>query len=128
AAAELMKGLATAGLSALIVAVIEELLFRGALFGSMLKAHHWRAALLVSSVVYAIVHFFQRPPSPEPITWYSGFLVLGRMLEGFVEWHVLLPGFLTLTVAGPILGLAYLQTRTLYFSIGLHAWWIFWLK
>jgi hypothetical protein len=50
------------------------------------------------------------------------------MLSGFAEVGRLVPGFCTLTVAGLILGFAYYQTRTLYFSIGLHAGWIFWLK
>ena len=31
-------------------------------------------------------------------------------------------------LAGVLLGLAYQRTGNLYFSIGLHAGWIFWLK
>src|SRR5262249_5199828 len=38
------------------------------------------------------------------------------------------PGFLNLTLAGVILGLAYQRSGSLHFSIGLHAGWIFWLK
>ena len=39
-----------------------------------------------------------------------------------------MPAFINLTVAGIILGLAYQFTGSLYFSIGLHAGWIFWQK
>jgi membrane protease YdiL (CAAX protease family) len=124
----LLSGLFKALLSAGVVAILEELLFRGALLSSLRRAHTWKTALFVSSAVYAIVHFFQRPQSPTDIDWLSGFDILGRMLHGFVEPRMLFPGFLTLAVAGAILGLAFLQTGLLYRSIGLHAGWIFWLK
>jgi hypothetical protein len=120
--------LLTAALSAGVVAVVEEVLFRGALFGALRQAHHWLVALAVSSGVYALVHFFQRAPSSGSVTWSSGFVTLGQMFRGFVEFEVLVPGFFTLILAGLILGLAYHRTGNLYFSIGLHAGWIFWLK
>jgi hypothetical protein len=50
------------------------------------------------------------------------------MLGGFADFHALVPGFFNLTLAGVMLGLAYQRTGNLYFSIGLHAGWIFWLK
>ena len=43
----------------MIVAVIEEILFRGALFGVLRKAMPWPGALAVSSAVYSAVHFIQ---------------------------------------------------------------------
>lgn len=120
--------LGSAALSAGVVAVLEELLFRGALFGGLRRAHGWPRALVVSSGVYALVHFFQRPAAPLEITWSSGFLVLAQMLRGFVEVRTLVPGFFTLALAGAILALAYQRTGALYGSMGLHAGWIFWLK
>lgn len=122
------RSLLTAALSAGAAAVMEEVLFRGALFGALRQAHRWLVALAVSSAVYALVHFFQRAPPPGSVTWSSGFVTLGHMFRGFVEFQVLVPGFITLTLAGLILGLAYHRTGNLYFSIGLHAGWIFWLK
>lgn len=62
------------------------------------------------------------------VGWASGFALLPRMMRGFGDAHQLLPGFLSLTVAGVLLGLAYQRTGNLLFSIGLHAGWIFWLK
>ncbi len=50
------------------------------------------------------------------------------MLRGLGNWQQLIPGFLNLTLAGALLALAYQRTGNLYFSIGLHAGWIFWLK
>jgi hypothetical protein len=40
----------------------------------------------------------------------------------------LIPAFFTLFIVGACLALAYQRTGALYFSIGLHAGWIFWLK
>ena len=42
--------------------------------------------------------------------------------------RTLFPAFLSLTLAGVILGLAYQWTGDLSASIGIHAGWIFWLK
>ncbi len=119
---------ASVALTAAVVAVLEELLFRGAIFGALRRAHHWMAALLISSAVYALVHFFERPEAPPAITWASGVTVLTRMLHGFVNLPSLVPGFFLLALAGMTLAVAYQRTGNLYFSIGLHAGWIFWLK
>jgi len=107
---------------------LEETFFRGALLGGLRRAHSWGLALVVSSAIYALVHFFQRPPTPAEVYWYSGLVTLMDMAHGFAEWKSLVPGFFTLTLAGLILGLAYQRTGNLYFSAGLHAGWIFWLK
>jgi membrane protease YdiL (CAAX protease family) len=84
--------------------------------------------LIASSVIYALVHFLQRAELAGPVAWNSGLILLPRMLGGFADFHALVPGFFNLTLAGVLLGLAYQRTGNLYFSIGLHAGWIFWLK
>ena len=127
-AARLGDKLAGAAGTAVVVSVLEELLFRGAIFGALRKIWDWRAALLVSSMIYAIVHFMGSPELQSPVTWSSGLELLPRKLEGFVNLEVVIPGFFNLTLAGILLGLAYQKTGNLYFSIGLHAGWIFWLK
>lgn len=115
-------------LTAVLVAILEEILFRGALFGALRKAYSWVWALLISSAVYALVHFFARPAEPAAIDWLSGLEMLPQMLRGFVEWQTLVPGFFNLALAGVMLGWAYQKSGGLAFSIGLHAGWIFWLK
>jgi membrane protease YdiL (CAAX protease family) len=115
-------------LTAVVVSVLEEILFRGAIFGALRKTFRWPTAVVISSAVYAVVHFFGRPPSPAEIQWTSGLVLLPTMLSGFVEVEQVVPGFLNLTLAGALLALAYQHTGNLYFSIGLHAGWIFWLK
>ena len=128
AASRLLEKASSAALTAAVVAVLEEILFRGAIFGAMRKAFRWPAAVVVSSAIYGLVHFFSRPPSPAQIQWTSGLVVLPTMLSGFVDVEQVVPGFFNLTLAGALLALAYQYTGNLYFSIGLHAGWIFWLK
>jgi membrane protease YdiL (CAAX protease family) len=114
--------------TALIVAVIEELLFRGAMFGMLRRAMRWPAALAVSSGVYAITHFMQRGETPQTVDWLSGLRVLPTMLGGMTDVRTMFPALLSLALAGVILGLAYQWTGDLSASIGIHAGWIFWLK
>ncbi len=113
---------------AAIVATSEEILFRGGIFGGLRRILHWQLALIASSVIFALVHFLQRAEFTGPVAWDSGLILLPRMLGGFADFHTLVPGFFNLTLAGFLLGLAYQRTGNLYFSIGLHAGWIFWLK
>ena len=50
------------------------------------------------------------------------------MLGGLSSFEQFFPAFLNLALAGIALGLGYQRTGALYFSMGLHAGWIFWLK
>lgn len=125
---ELAGQFAGALATALFVAVIEELLFRGAIFGGLRRAMPWMAALVLSSAIYAIVHFMARPTNPPRIDWLSGLRVLPTMLAGMLEPGGLVPAFVNLTLAGMILGLAYVFTGDILASVGIHAGWIFWLK
>lgn len=121
---ELFKALSTA----LVVGLMEELLFRGALFTSLRHRHNWLLAATLSSAIYALVHFFQRPPEPLDVTLWSGWFILGHMLSGFWEWPTLVPGFFNLFLVGWILAVARERSGGLAASIGLHGAWIFWLK
>jgi membrane protease YdiL (CAAX protease family) len=124
-ATEIFRHLINATLTAAVVAVLEELIFRGALFGLLRQAMPWPAAIVVSSAVYSAVHFIKTGETALPVKWYSGLALLWALLA---HPPPLIPAFFTLFVAGSILALSYQRTRALYFSIGLHAGWIFWLK
>ncbi len=121
-------GLLTAALSAVCVSVIEELIFRGALFGAFRHTMSWPSALAASSLLYALLHFIRRPKATPAVDWTSGFAELGRMFGSLADYAYLMPGVLCLTLAGGLLCLAYQRLGSLYFSFGMHAGWIFWLK
>lgn len=125
---DIVLHLGTAALSAVVVAVMEELVFRGAIFGGLRKTQSLLVAVLASSGLYALVHFFAKVDSPAVVEWTSGLALLPRMMRGFAAADQLVPGFLNLTLAGCALALARQRTGNLYFSIGLHAGWVFWLK
>ena len=114
--------------TALFVAILEELLFRGVLLGGLQRRWSRPAALCVSSAVYALVHFFAKPANPSEIVWWSGFTVLKDMVRGFVDPGQIFPGFFSLFIVGLILGRLFQTTRSLWPGMGLHAGWIFWLK
>lgn len=128
AISKVLQSISLTIISGLFVGFLEEILFRGALFGALRKTMPWVTALVLSSAFYAVVHFFQRPASPTPVEWDSGLVVLARMMRGFVDFHILIPGFVNLTGVGVLLGLAYQRTQLLFCSIGLHAGWIMGLK
>jgi uncharacterized protein len=124
-AAEVLRHLLEATWAAVAVAILEELVFRGALFGLLRRTIPWPAALAVSSAVYAAVHFIQKTDTAQPVQWDSGLVLLWEII---CHPPPLIPAFLTLFAAGSILALTYQRTGALYFPIGLHAGWIFWLK
>lgn len=123
-----LKHLKNAALAAVFAGFIEELLFRGAIFGGIRRQENFWKAALISSVFYGIVHFFERPVNPSEIRWNSGLLILGQMLRGFSDWQALVPGLLNLTLIGVILCLAFERRKSLLFPFGLHAGLIFWVK
>lgn len=127
-ATRLMAGLASAAAAAIFVATLEEILFRGGIFGALKKCQPWSLAVLISSMIYAIVHFMQSADPTGPIDWLTGLWLLPKMLQGFGNLNVVIPGFFNLTLVGILLGTAYQRSGNLLFSIGLHAGWIFWLK
>jgi len=114
--------------TAIIIAILEEILFRGALFGALRKVFHWVFALVLSSIFYAIVHYFETAKTADAVTWLSGLQMLPLMLSNMGNFQAMIPGFFNLTLAGILLGWAYQRTGNLYFSIGLHMAWIFWVK
>jgi len=114
--------------AAVLVSLLEEAVFRGVVFGVLRKAGSFALAVGISSGIYALVHFFERSRHEGEVVWSSGLALFPKMLRGFAEWEMIIPGFFSLTVAGIILALAVRATGNLYFSIGLHAGWIFWLK
>ncbi len=117
-----------AGLSALVVGFLEEILFRGVLFRGLCKQYSFATSAGVSSALYASLHFFHRPESPPLVEWWTGIQTLAAMGSGFVDLKLFLPSFANFFLAGLILVLMFRVTGGLWFSAGLHAGWIFWLK
>jgi membrane protease YdiL (CAAX protease family) len=127
-AASWLRHLKNATLAAVIVALLEEILFRGALFGSLRQSQSFLTAAFWSSALYALLHFLEKPAFTGRVEWSSGFQVLGAMLAGFTNWEAMIPAFLNLVLIGMLLALVFERTASLLFSIGLHAGFVFWVK
>src|SRR5882724_316130 len=111
-------------LTAVVVGALEEILFRGAIFGGLRRVFGWPLALAISSLIFALLHFLKRADIAGSVQWNSGFILLAKLFD----FHGFIPVFLGLTLVGAILALAYQRTGNLYFSIGLHGSWIFILQ
>jgi len=129
-APDLLSALAAAALAALLVAVLEELVFRGVIFQLAHRALPAWGSVPVAAGIFAVLHF-QKVPSDawpggaggEPVTWTSGFTVAWRSVAAMAttaDLHVLAALFL----AGSVLCLLYLRHGTLLAPIGLHAGWV----
>jgi membrane protease YdiL (CAAX protease family) len=122
------SALAMAAGTAIVVSFFEELLFRGVVFGALRQVYHWSIALLASSALFSVLHFFHKPVPSGDLTWSSGLQLLPAMMGGFVDPALVVPGFFVLLLAGAVLAAVYQRRGALFFSIGVHAGWIFWLK
>lgn len=91
--------LALTGLLFLLVAVMEEMLLRGYILRTLMNSFHKMVALIISASLFSFMH----AANPN-VNWIS---------------------FLNLFLSGIILGLPYLYTRNLWFSISLHFSWNF---
>lgn len=113
--------------TAAAVSVIEEFLFRAVLLGLCLMAMRAAPAILLSSLVFAAVHFLRplKKASQEPVTWLSGFEQIPLAFTSAPPWPLLGWGFATLLLAGLLLAAATVSTRSLFLAIGVHAGWIF---
>jgi uncharacterized protein len=113
--------------TAVVVAGLEEFLFRGVLLGLCLRAMGPLRAAVVSSAVFAAVHFLKgsKAPMESAVTWLSGFGQLPLMVSSAPDWPLIGWGAASLFIAGLLLAYAALRTRSLFLAAGLHAGWIF---
>ena len=110
-----------------LVALIEETLFRGVLQGALQRGMNAVLALLSASAVYSAVHFLKPNGVNIPadqVQWNSGLICFAQVVSQSFNHHGVLISAVTLFLAGCVLGLAYVKTGALYLPIGLHAGWV----
>ena len=113
---------------ALGMAALQEVLFRGIAMGIFLRAMRPAAALCVTAVFFALVHFLKPPPGlnvADPDGSGVGFELLWKILAEFSDPRMLLGKFVPLLALGSVLAFARWRTASLWLPIGLHAGWIF---
>ncbi|NKB36123.1 MAG: CPBP family intramembrane metalloprotease [Gammaproteobacteria bacterium] len=109
-------------LSGLIVGLVEETIFRGALFGGLKKQSNWIVAMLVTSLLYAAVHFLKYRAVPEDVTigWLTGIQIFPAALFRFSN-PVTIDSFITLFILGMLFAFIRNRSKSIISCIGLHA-------
>lgn len=109
-------------LGMLLIGVIEEILFRGFILNALRKSLGALPAILLSSALFASVHFIK--PAEPAVTdqWYSGLLLLSKPFAQ--AGPTFLPEVCTLFCMGTVLATLSHWTRSVYIAVGLHAGWV----
>jgi membrane protease YdiL (CAAX protease family) len=113
-------------LGGLIIGFVEELFFRGALFGMLSRLVAWWPAALVVSFFFALMHFI-RPQSIEGVvhgSWTSGFELLPNIIYRTSDLNHYVPFALTLFLLSLYLCALYRRQGHVHMAIGLHAGWV----
>ena len=125
---DLLKAATKVVPGALVVAMIEEVLFRGVLLGIFLRAMRPAPAIALLSFLFAFVHFLQPPPLarvPDPEAANAGFVLLGQIFSRFADPMSIFSRFLILAAVGVVLAYARYRTASLWLPVGLHLGWVF---
>lgn len=118
-------------LSGVVVGIVEEFFFRGFIFNVLRKKLNLVLAVLLASAFYSLTHFFDNGQIfiPKNPSFGDAFRLSIGYLEPFVnQWHKIYPQFVGLFIFGVILCLAYLRSKSLFLSIGIHAGAVFAIK
>jgi membrane protease YdiL (CAAX protease family) len=118
----LILTVATNIIPALVIAITEEAFFRAFLLSGLAEDFGRVSALAISSAIYAAAHLVRSPARFEDRTFHPllGLQNLAASL-GELGHPGAMPGLLGLFLLGLLLGLAFLGSGRVYFSIGLHA-------
>ena len=118
--------LAVSGLaSGIAVALIEETFMRGAMHTGIARESGVRAAILLTSLLYAAVHFVGRYRIPlEELGPDSGLRHVLGTLADFATPLDIVDAFLALFAVGVLLGMVRHLTGNIAACLGLHAGWV----
>ena len=108
------------------VAFTEETFFRGALFAAVQRESGIKLAMVLTSALYASLHFIGSKLSipPEATAWTSGFVVYAHLFERYVHPLEFLDSLLSLVAVGWLLAMVRARTGAIAACIGLHAGWV----
>jgi membrane protease YdiL (CAAX protease family) len=118
----IMERLTKALLAGVLIGLVEESIFRGALFTGLYKQTGAVITVFFSSLVYSTVHFirYRDLPTDTDIGWLTGLSMMPEAFRRFHEWSIV-DYFLTLFIFGVLLGLLRLKHRSIAACIGVHA-------
>ncbi len=107
--------------SGVLVGLIEETVFRGMLLQSVTRSLNFWAATVITSLLYASMHFVEPPAVPPAVSWGSGLQTIAQSVAPLGSPGEYWDSFLSLFLLG--VGFCWVRRRTgsLWWCIGLHA-------
>lgn len=117
-------------LAGLLVALLEESLFRGAMQYHLRYSNPLLTTVVITSLFYAAVHFIH-PPAPAsvmPVDWNSGWDMLERIFHQYANFTGFIDSFVALFMAGLLLSLVREHSGNIALCIGIHAGWVMMIK
>ena len=109
-------------LAGLLIGLIEESIFRGALFTGLYRKTNAVITVFFTALVYSTVHFIRYRDLADESTasWFTGFTLMPEAFRRFYEWNIA-DYFLTLFIFGILLGLLRLKHKSIAACVGAHA-------
>ena len=114
------KALLTGLLAGIGAGLIEETIFRGALFSGLQQRINVVWAILLTSLLYSAVHFLEYPEPSGDIHWYTGLQLFPVALAKLTE-PIIFDHFLTLFLLGLLLSLLRWRDGHIWCAFGVHA-------
>jgi hypothetical protein len=113
-----------------LIAIIEEILFRGFALQSFQESMSAPMSVCVCSLIYSLLHFFSSDVFVSTgFQPFVGFATMAQFFKPlFFEFFKNLPAIIGLFLLGVVLSYAFIKTKSLYFSIGFHACCVFMMK
>ncbi|GJQ59733.1 MAG: CPBP family intramembrane metalloprotease [Candidatus Scalindua sp. AMX11] len=113
-----------------LIGLIEEVFFRGVILKVFMEDMSFPLAICVSSLIYSLLHFFQAdyPVSPGLQVFVGVKTITAFFKPLFFQFMENLPAMIGMFLIGVVLSYAFIKTKSLYLSIGLHSGWVFMMK
>jgi uncharacterized protein len=123
---ELGRKLAQVLVSGVLIALIEETFFRGAVYSAIRRRAGVRTAVLGSAGLYAAVHFLNPNllPTAQPFDHAAALTLVGHTFTAALDWRHL-DSFIALLLGGMLLALVRERSGHLGWCLGIHAGWVF---
>jgi membrane protease YdiL (CAAX protease family) len=109
--------------AAILLGAGEETLFRGVLLRRLARDAGMRAAVALTTIIYAVVHVLRLAKVPGPVDAWSGLERLAALWSPLARPETWPPA-VGLALVGLLLAAARLRSGALWVPIGIHAAWV----
>jgi len=124
---DLTKTVISGLIGGLLIGLIEETFFRGAMYQAIRRSGSAFSAIIFTSLLYAAVHFIDPIRLTGNVDWFSGLIILSGSFWQLGNWATF-DSFIALVAVGAFLGIVREQTGNIAYCIGLHAGWVVIIK